>query len=156
MARRKSLAERLNFLGLSCFGVKIHNVDPDGENGAPVVTEMNLQEIMAAEDDQFWVIDVGSGQSPTRTESFLGSPPLVPLMRLIEVMDFEDEVDDITGVGSLGDDSVCCVCMVRKKRSELVPCKHTFCRGCARKLWFDRATCPLCFHWIKEFLDLGM
>lgn len=128
MARRKSLAERLGFLGLGCFGVKIQNADLDDDTGAPVINEMNLR---AAEDQ-----------------------PLVPLMRLIEVIDFENEVEEIIMVRTLVDASVCRMCMARKKISELVPCQHPFCRGCARKLWFDRATCPLCFHWIKDYLDL--
>ncbi|XP_023885268.2 LOW QUALITY PROTEIN: uncharacterized protein LOC111997414 [Quercus suber] len=56
--------------------------------------------------------------------------------------------------GVVGNDSVCCVCMVRKKGAAFIPCGHTFCRVCSRELWLNRGSCPLCNRSILEILDI--
>ncbi|KVH94230.1 uncharacterized protein LOC112518553 [Cynara cardunculus var. scolymus] len=48
----------------------------------------------------------------------------------------------------------CCVCMVRHKGAAFIPCGHTFCRLCSRELFVQRASCPLCNHFISEILDI--
>lgn len=53
-----------------------------------------------------------------------------------------------------GNDSVCCVCMDRKKGAAFIPCGHTFCRVCSRELWVNRGTCPICNRPIIEILDI--
>ncbi|KAL3688908.1 hypothetical protein R1sor_015217 [Riccia sorocarpa] len=41
-------------------------------------------------------------------------------------------------------DHVCCICMVGTKGAAFIPCGHTFCRQCTRKLRRERETCPIC------------
>lgn len=89
-----------------------------------------------------------------------GTPLRVSLMRLLE----ETEGGGGGGGGNLGvaerkreeagNDSVCCVCMGRKKGAAFIPCGHTFCRVCSRELWLNRGCCPLCNRPIVEILDI--
>lgn len=74
------------------------------------------------------------------------TPARVSLMRLLEESDGGDE--------KLGCDSMCCVCMVRKKGAAFIPCGHTYCRVCSRELWLNRGSCPLCNRAILEILDI--
>ncbi|KAH0688714.1 uncharacterized protein [Solanum tuberosum] len=89
-----------------------------------------------------------------------GTPTRMSLMRLLEetevyegefLMEKEEEGGGGVGVGS---DSVCCVCMRRKKGAAFIPCGHTFCRVCSRELWVNRGYCPLCNRSILEILDI--
>ncbi|KAK1353465.1 death-associated inhibitor of apoptosis 1-like [Heracleum sosnowskyi] len=132
--------------------------DPGCESEAPVVPGMNLADALAAE-RQFRSGDEGedgSGLSPTRPDNVPETPLRVSLMRLLEEADGGDgeEVEEKTAVGSTANDSVCCVCMGRKKGSAFIPCGHTFCRVCSRELWLNRGTCPLCNRQIVEILDI--
>ncbi|KAK1376973.1 hypothetical protein POM88_033166 [Heracleum sosnowskyi] len=155
MARRKSLAQRLGFKGLSFFGVKIFDSDPGLQTRAPIVTGTNLLEVeVVAEDQQTRTSDdgnFGSGQSSTGIKSVTESPELVPL---IELLKRQDRIEKIREVGSLENTFMCCMCMGRKNRSALIPCGHTFCGGCSRKLCFDHGTCPTCNYPFSEFVDL--
>ncbi|KAI3925952.1 hypothetical protein MKW98_028088 [Papaver atlanticum] len=107
-------------------------------------------------------------------------PLRVSLMALLEetvdynrqdLMDIEDEegydqdqaivVDKVLHSdkekGSAGmtiEEYKCCVCMVRPKGAAFIPCGHTFCRLCSRKLWVNRGNCPLCNSFILEILDI--
>ncbi|KAE8689686.1 hypothetical protein F3Y22_tig00110933pilonHSYRG00294 [Hibiscus syriacus] len=54
-----------------------------------------------------------------------------------------------------GSDSICCVCMERKKGAALIPCGHIFCRVCSRLLWVNRGSCPLCNRSILDILDIS-
>ncbi|WOG90463.1 hypothetical protein DCAR_0209707 [Daucus carota subsp. sativus] len=142
MARRKSLVERLGFKKLvQCVGCY----------GGPVDTGMTLGEILEMDGE------VGPGQTPpsTPTRMVPVSPSFMPVMRLFEepLPFHEDESDEDGEVGSTWSDSVCCVCMERKKGSALILCGHTFCRPCSKRL-VDRGTCPLCNCQIASFLDL--
>lgn len=88
-----------------------------------------------------------------------GTPLRVSLMRLLEETD-----GGAGGCGNLGvaekkreeagNDSMCCVCMGRKKGAAFIPCGHTFCRVCSRELWLNRGSCPLCNRPIIEILDI--
>ncbi|KAG5614069.1 hypothetical protein H5410_013893 [Solanum commersonii] len=89
-----------------------------------------------------------------------GTPTRMSLMRLLEVTEvyegellMEKEEEGGGGVG-VGSDSVCCVCMRRKKGAAFIPCGHTFCRVCSRELWVNRGYCPLCNRSILEILDI--
>ncbi|CAD5328703.1 unnamed protein product [Arabidopsis thaliana] len=90
------------------------------------------------------------------------TPRRVSLMRLLEetaekiVDDNGKETEILTAsIGTLtGNDSVCCVCMGRKKGAAFIPCGHTFCRVCSRELWLNRGSCPLCNRPIIEILDI--
>lgn len=92
-----------------------------------------------------------------------GTPMRVSLMRLLE----ETEMDGCDGAfgggattegekgeGGVGSDTVCCVCMGRKKGAAFIPCGHTFCRVCSREVWLNRGSCPLCNRSILEILDI--
>ncbi|XP_026384222.1 uncharacterized protein LOC113279770 [Papaver somniferum] len=107
-------------------------------------------------------------------------PLRVSLMALLEetvdynrqdLMDIEDEegydqdqaivVDKVLHSdkekGSAGmtiEEYKCCVCMIRPKGAAFIPCGHTFCRLCSRKLWVNRGNCPLCNSFILEILDI--
>ncbi|XP_055826645.1 uncharacterized protein LOC129895042 [Solanum dulcamara] len=99
-----------------------------------------------------------SGLRPDESGSpgnMLGTPTRMSLMKLLEETEiYEGELlmeDEEVGVGS---DSVCCVCMRRKKGAAFIPCGHTFCRVCSRELWVNRGCCPLCNRSILEILDI--
>lgn len=79
-----------------------------------------------------------------------GTPLRVSLMRLLE----EEVEGEGKGGGEMGNDSMCCVCMGRKKGAAFIPCGHTFCRVCSRELWLNRGSCPLCNRSILEILDI--
>lgn len=90
-------------------------------------------------------VNEGSGSGATQP----GTPFRVSLMNLLQETDGCDRV-----VEGGGGDSVCCVCMVRKKGAAFIPCGHTFCRVCSRELWLNRGFCPLCNRSIIEILDI--
>ncbi|XP_039070017.1 LON peptidase N-terminal domain and RING finger protein 2-like isoform X2 [Hibiscus syriacus] len=121
------------------------NPDPGCINPAPVSSGMNLAEALAAERH------FRAAPEPERDSAGIKSPgtPLrVSLMRLLE----EEEVEE-SGT-EMGSDSMCCVCMGRKKGAAFIPCGHTFCRMCSRELWLNRGCCPLCSRSILEILDI--
>ncbi|KAF3451783.1 hypothetical protein FNV43_RR07879 [Rhamnella rubrinervis] len=124
---------------------------------------MNLAAALAAE-RQFRTtnepegVSVGSTSnvSGSRTaENEPGTPLRVSLMRLLEETDGGDAAEkEGVVLGAVGNDSVCCVCMGRKKGAAFIPCGHTFCRVCSRELWLNRGSCPLCNRSILEILDI--
>ena len=76
-------------------------------------------------------------------------------MRLLEETEvYEGELLIEKEEEGAGSDSVCCVCMRRKKGAAFIPCGHTFCRVCSRELWVNRGCCPLCNRSILEILDI--
>lgn len=92
---------------------------------------------------------VGIGTAP-------GTPFRMSLMRLLEETADGGDVEAIESGkgGTMGNDSMCCVCMMRKKGAAFIPCGHTFCRVCSRELWLNRGFCPLCNRSILEILDI--
>lgn len=91
----------------------------------------------------------GEGISRNAVET----PTRMSLMMLLEETEvYEGEL--LTEDESVGSDSVCCVCMRRKKGAAFIPCGHTFCRVCSRELWVNRGCCPLCNRSILEILDI--
>ncbi|XP_023544359.1 uncharacterized protein LOC111803967 isoform X1 [Cucurbita pepo subsp. pepo] len=87
------------------------------------------------------------------------TPLKVSLIRLLKETDGSDGGRGSLGVAEkkreeAGNDSMCCVCMGRKKGAAFIPCGHTFCRVCSRELWLNRGFCPLCNRPIMEILDI--
>ncbi|RQO88767.2 hypothetical protein POPTR_004G003101v4 [Populus trichocarpa] len=135
-------------------------LDPNPSPNQQHSSGMNLAAALAAE-RQFReagsnimeptsVTDVG-----TANVGLTGTPLRVSLMRLLE----ESTEGGGGGEGvitetTVGNDTVCCVCMGRKKGAAFIPCGHTFCRVCSRELWLNRGSCPLCNRSILEILDI--
>ncbi|KAE9599088.1 hypothetical protein Lal_00044094 [Lupinus albus] len=167
--RRRSLKERLGFIGMGCCGAtwvfrstnitatngeeqqqQQHGlVGQDPELGRPECVDpvasgsssgMNLAAALAAERQI---------RGPHEGEREAGTPWRVSLMRLLE--ETQEKERRATAVGN---DSVCCVCMGRNKGAAFIPCGHTFCRVCSRELWLNRGSCPLCNRSILQILDI--
>ncbi|XP_055805274.1 uncharacterized protein LOC129874073 [Solanum dulcamara] len=93
----------------------------------------------------------GPNTSPLRSnEDGPGTPYRMSLMRLLEETNGWDEKEEL----GVGNDTVCCVCMGRKKGAAFIPCGHTYCRVCSRELWLNRGCCPLCNRSILEILNI--
>lgn len=138
-------------------------------SSVPISSGMNLAAALAAErhlrasNEPDGVNSVGPDRTNGGSRSVPGTPLRMSLMRLLEETDFGDgcvgdgggevEKKEKEGV-ALGNDSVCCVCMGRKKGAAFIPCGHTFCRVCSRELWLNRGSCPLCNRSILEILDI--
>ncbi|XP_062088263.1 uncharacterized protein LOC133794852 [Humulus lupulus] len=133
--------------------------DPDPGHSAP---SMNLAAALAAErqfrqTNEAPARDGAGNEAATRTAGSTGpgTPMRVSLMRLLEETDGRDATEmNVGGGGGVGNDSVCCVCMGRKKGAAFIPCGHTFCRVCSREMWLNRGACPLCNRPILEILDI--
>lgn len=114
---------------------------------------MNLAAALAAERHFREADEAAAAAGPTAP----GTPMRVSLMRLLEETETEgcdggENNEKAAGLG--GCDSVCCVCMGRKKGAAFIPCGHTFCRVCSREVWLNRGSCPLCNRTILEILDI--
>ena len=149
-----------------------HNPDPLCVSPVSLGSGMNLAAALAAErhlrasHEPERVATVGPTDTVVGTvggtTTAPGTPFRVSLMRLLEETDGGDEETTMMTEkekerekgGVEGNDSVCCVCMVRKKGAAFIPCGHTFCRVCSRELWLNRGSCPLCNRSILEILDI--
>ncbi|XP_072958607.1 uncharacterized protein [Typha angustifolia] len=77
------------------------------------------------------------------------------LMSLMEDWEEEEEGEGEEKEKGVGERRhVCCVCVEREKGAAMVPCGHTFCRVCARKVWRSRGSCPLCNASIAQVLHI--
>ncbi|KAJ0263498.1 Uncharacterized protein HA466_0038410 [Hirschfeldia incana] len=165
--RKRTLKERLRFKCIGCCGPirRLHHQPNNNTLHSPTTSSddeeqtetrfapgsgtgagsgMNLATALEAERYHPAEVDM----TPTR----------VSLMRLLDET-AERAVDDgreteISTALATGSDSVCCVCMGRKKGSAFIPCGHTFCRVCSRELWLNRGSCPLCNRPIVDILDI--
>ncbi|TKY72208.1 E3 ubiquitin-protein ligase COP1 [Spatholobus suberectus] len=177
--RRRGFKERFGFIGMGCCGATWRfrsdtlsvtqgererereqeqeqppqrETDPGPEcvGPGPAGSGMNLAAALAAERQLR-----GPQEEAVRAP---GTPWRVSLMRLLEEAEggdaAEKEENGGGGGGVVGNDSVCCVCMGRKKGAAFIPCGHTFCRVCSRELWLNRGSCPLCNRSILEILDI--
>ncbi|XP_065877184.1 uncharacterized protein [Euphorbia lathyris] len=144
--------------------IERRNSDPNRSPGRVDLTNaasgMNLAAALAAE-RQFREANVGVSVSEGEGEEAGGrgtTPVRVSLMRLLEETETEMEAAESEkgkgGGGEGGNDTVCCVCMVRKKGAAFIPCGHTYCRVCSREVWVNRGNCPLCNRSIIEILDI--
>lgn len=169
--RKRTLKERLGFKRIGCcgptWGLRLTSsntregdepyetrfVSGSDHVTGPLNQGMNLATALAAERNY-------------RTEETEASGSLTPLrvslMRLLEetaerVVVEGKETESLTASSATvkgGNDSVCCVCMGRKKGAAFIPCGHTFCRVCSREVWLNRGSCPLCNRPIIEILDI--
>ncbi|KFK28795.1 hypothetical protein AALP_AA7G049300 [Arabis alpina] len=169
--RKRSLKERLRFKCIGCcgptWGLRLTNnsqsqsqssredeeeTETETETGSipGSGTGMNLATALEAE-------RYNNGRELTVTEDDM-TPTRISLMRLLEETAERDgkETEMLTASNGtlMGNDSVCCVCMGRKKGAAFIPCGHTFCRVCSRELWLNRGSCPLCNRPILEILDI--
>lgn len=169
MSRWKIIRERLglnhgNGNGISCCGIagwryENSSMENSVEESAGTTREVEVQvgtNLGAAleVERQFRFRATENRNSGTRV-----SPPLrVSLMRLLEETETETETGGGDGIRSKEDegssDSVCCVCMERKKGGALIPCGHTYCRLCCRDLCINRGSCPLCNRRILDILHI--
>lgn len=145
---------------------------PECSDQIPASSGMNLAAALAAERHfraaQELDGNVGLSPSPLRpnsegavsdqtagTTAEPGTPLRVSLMRLLEETDGCDHGEmEMEEKGGVGCESMCCVCMGRKKGAAFIPCGHTFCRVCSREVWLNRGFCPLCNRSILEILDI--
>ncbi|XP_009628205.1 uncharacterized protein [Nicotiana tomentosiformis] len=137
----------------------------------PAGSGMNLAAALAAERnfrsarDTYDAVDTSpsqiSGPGPNTSPLRLNNngpvtgqetPFRMSLMRLLEETDGCDEKEEVKE--GVGNDTMCCVCMGRKKGAAFIPCGHTYCRVCSRELWLNRGYCPLCNRSILEILDI--
>ncbi|WJX91377.1 hypothetical protein P8452_73163 [Trifolium repens] len=171
--RRRSLKERFRFTGMGCCGATWvfrpiirheqqgeervrereaaeqviqdpNPVEPECVNPGSSGSGMNLATALAAERQMRGSEEASGGEGGTTWR--------VSLMKLLEETEVENE--STTAVVVEGNDTVCCVCMGRKKGAAFIPCGHTFCRVCSRELWLNRGNCPLCNRSILEILDI--
>lgn len=120
-------------------------------------TGMNLAAALAAERQLRAALDSDNprgNRSEERPAAVAGTPSRVSLMRLLEETTEGGEREMKREEEWGGCDSVCCVCMGRKKGAAFIPCGHTFCRVCSREMWLNRGCCPLCNRSILEILDI--
>ncbi|KAF2304891.1 hypothetical protein GH714_000378 [Hevea brasiliensis] len=106
--------------------------------GCPAVTSipassgMNLAAALAAERQFREASIIVPSTNNVEAITAAGTPLRVSLMRLLEEADGGDgEVGAENEKGAVGSDTVCCVCMARKKGAAFIPCGHTYCR-CVR------------------------
>ena len=175
--KKRTLKERLGFKRIGCcgpaWGLRLTNNTRARERDEPfgtglvseldhVTGRMNLATALAAERHY--------QREPTAASSGSSTPLPVSLMRLLEetaervvvegteterVVVEGTETERVTASLTVkGSDSVCCVCMGRKKGAAFIPCGHTFCRVCSREVWLNRGSCPLCNRPIIEILDI--
>lgn len=124
----------------------------------PTGSGMNLAAALLAERNLRSAHDSdgpGPNTSPSRSNedeprTGQGTPYRMSLMRLLEETNEWDEKEEL----GVGNDTVCCVCLGRKKGAAFIPCGHTYCRVCSRELWLNRGCCPLCNRSILEILDI--
>ncbi|KAL4312273.1 hypothetical protein GQ457_01G043320 [Hibiscus cannabinus] len=178
--RRRSFKQRLGFKVMGCCGsnwgfgsttmsLRDEDEEPEGDpvlnpdlgcvNPAPVSLGMNLAAALAAERHLRASHEPQGTPTSNAGLSSPGTPLRVSLMRLLEEGDAaaEEEEEKEKEKGrcmEMGSDSMCCVCMGRKKGAALIPCGHTFCRVCSREVWLNRGSCPLCNRPILEILDI--
>ncbi|CAA7054376.1 unnamed protein product [Microthlaspi erraticum] len=169
--RKRTLKERLGFRRIGCcgptWGLRLTNntrardedepfesgfVSGSGNVTGTLNPGMNLATALAAE--RHYRRDLTE-----ETASGSLTPLRVSLMRLLEetadrVVVEGRETERLTASTVRGNDSVCCVCMGRKKGAAFIPCGHTFCRVCSREVWLNRGSCPLCNRPIVEILDI--
>lgn len=175
--RRRSLKERFRFTGMGCCGatwvfrpiIRHEHHQQQNEEGEATVEQQ--QQLQVQDQDPNPVepeceAPAGSSGSGMNLAAALAAerqmrvseegatPWRVSLMKLLEETEGENESSNAGAVVVEGSDSVCCVCMGRKKGAAFIPCGHTFCRVCSRELWLNRGNCPLCNRSILEILDI--
>ncbi|KAJ0239510.1 Uncharacterized protein HA466_0231360 [Hirschfeldia incana] len=167
--RKRTLRERLRFNCIACCGPTLNNTTTlHSPREAEIEEQSEIQFVTGSDTGSDSGINLATALEAERynrgEESMVDmTPSRVSLMRLLdETAERVDDDDDgreteisTASMGTLtGNDSVCCVCMGRKKGAAFIPCGHTFCRVCSRELWLNRGSCPLCNRPIIEILDI--
>jgi len=158
--RRRTLKERLRFSGIGCCGATwVFRPTLRDEGGTTTPPPQQQQQQTSSGQDPNpnrpeYVGPRGSGSGMNLAAALAAERQLreseegrVSLMRLLE----ETEA---CGDAAVGNDSVCCVCMGRKKGAAFIPCGHTFCRVCSKEMWLKRGTCPLCNRSVLDILHI--
>ncbi|XP_070032006.1 uncharacterized protein [Nicotiana tomentosiformis] len=143
----KILKKRLGFTGLACCG-------PSWNMRASDVEEEEEETQIYGDEEELMIegrLNLAMVLAAERIGSVTPTMQFKTLMRLFEEMDDKDEMNNKEGGGI---DAVCCVCMERNKGAAFIPCGHTYCRICSRKLWLNRGLCPLCNNTIDDILDI--
>ncbi|PKU60017.1 E3 ubiquitin-protein ligase BRE1 [Dendrobium catenatum] len=89
-----------------------------------------------------------------RAAEAMSLAPAVEMERNSLMNWLEEEEEEEVKREAVGIEENCCVCMEKKKGAAFIPCGHAFCRGCARDLWIERRSCPLCNRPILEILHI--
>ncbi|KAG8385781.1 hypothetical protein BUALT_Bualt03G0081000 [Buddleja alternifolia] len=165
------LSPQIEVNNVGQIGPVVNTPTPPCVGQSPAGSGMNLAAALAAERQFRAAVDTENegaivtpspsrpnsnddrGPTPVTAGTAPGTPGRVSLLRLLEETDGYDGETKKEEDGG-GCDSVCCVCMGRKKGAAFIPCGHTFCRVCSRELWLNRGSCPLCNRLILEILDL--
>ncbi|CAN8231025.1 unnamed protein product [Cochlearia groenlandica] len=174
--RKRTLKERLRFKCIGCYGrLRLTNrtalnrpsspredeIENQSETESDLGSGLGTMNLAAALQADRYNSRGGESMEEEAVDMIM-TPTRVSLMRLLEetaesshVVNFDDgkETEMLTGTLT-GNDTVCCVCMGRKKGAAFIPCGHTFCRVCTRELWLNRGSCPLCNRPILEILDI--
>ncbi|CAA7031009.1 unnamed protein product [Microthlaspi erraticum] len=179
--RKRTLKERLRFKCIGCCGptwglrltnstTTLHSPTPSSREDDEIGEQSDTRIVPGSDHGSGTGMNLATALEaerynrgdPTEAAEIM-TPRRVSLMRLLEetterVVAADDgrETEIVTAsIGTLtGNDSVCCVCMGRKKGAAFIPCGHTFCRVCSRELWLNRGSCPLCNRPIIEILDI--
>ncbi|WVZ12197.1 hypothetical protein V8G54_016727 [Vigna mungo] len=157
--RRRTLKERLRFSGMGCCGATwVFRPTLRDEGGRPPPQPQILQQTNPGQDSNpnrpECVGPRGSGSGMNLAAALAAERQLreseegrMSLMRLLEEKEGGEDA-------AVENDSVCCVCMGRKKGAAFIPCGHTFCRVCSKEMWLKRGTCPLCNRSVLDILHI--
>ncbi|CAH8283036.1 unnamed protein product [Eruca vesicaria subsp. sativa] len=157
--RKRTLKERLRFKCIGCCGPDTtthHSSTLSSEDEAEEQSETRFVPGSGSGMNLATALEAERYNRGDQTEVDM-TPTRVSLMRLLDetaerAVDDGRETEICTAL--TGNDSVCCVCMGRKRGAAFIPCGHTFCRVCSRELWLNRGSCPLCNRPIIEILDI--
>ncbi|OIT21377.1 hypothetical protein A4A49_38701 [Nicotiana attenuata] len=156
----KILKKRLGFTGLACCGpswnMRVSDVEEEEDEEAQIYGDEEAQFYGEEEPMIEGRLNLAMVLAAERIGSVTPTTQFKTLMRLFEEIDDKDEMNNNTrhSKEGAGIDAVCCVCMERNKGAAFIPCGHTYCRICSRKLWLNRGLCPLCNNTIDDILDI--
>ncbi|QCD79769.1 baculoviral IAP repeat-containing protein 8-like [Vigna unguiculata] len=158
--RRRTLKERLRFSGMGCCGATwVFRPTLRDEGGTPQPPQLQQQTNPGQDPNPNRPECVGprgsgSGSGMNLAAALAAERQLreseegrMSLMRLLEEKEGGEDA-------AVDNDSVCCVCMGRKKGAAFIPCGHTFCRVCSREMWLNRGNCPLCNRSVLDILHI--
>ncbi|KAJ8450040.1 hypothetical protein Cgig2_029402 [Carnegiea gigantea] len=154
-SRSRTLRERLGFKTavIGCCGVStwrfgspplVDDEDTSDDENGVVLVELGYQQQQQQQEDQEGrdSLERGMNLAAALAAERELRQPRTPLRRLLTAekrelelereKEKEEREDQGLEVGSESD-SVCCVCMGRRKGAAMIPCGHTYCRECSRE-----------------------
>lgn len=133
-------------------GHQSHNGESSGRGGA---TETPAPET-AAVDERVSLIALLEETEVHWSRGERTLPPATLAEALVDEEKEDEEEEEEAAARANGTTLCMCgsVCMVRRWGAAFIPCGHTFCRLCSRKLWASRGNCPLCNGFIIEILNI--